>query len=223
VNSADSKILKQNGISSRADIYLNGFQIASKTKLKGAYGGQKFDITSHVQSGANVLLIRAYPTDYQRDFGVGWVDWNPSPADNGTGVWREVTISQTGPVSLAQPYVNTDYKGGSSSKVTVTIQVDVKNLGKNSIDGTVKGIIEPSGVQFSSQYNLKSGETKTLTLTASLTNPKIWWPKLWGSQPTYTVILTSYMGKNNVVSDKSRPRTFGIRHVISSLNSYEER
>ena len=92
--------LRTHGISSRADIYLNGALIADKTVQAGAYTGLTYDITGKVKNGTNVLLVRVYPTDYNRDFALGFVDWNPYPPDNGTGIWRDVEVRMTGGLSL---------------------------------------------------------------------------------------------------------------------------
>jgi exo-1,4-beta-D-glucosaminidase len=216
--------LQTNGITSKADLYVNGVTIASKTTLKGAYGGQKFDITDHVTQGKNVILIRAYPTTYLGDFALGFVDWNPYPADNGTGVWREVTVSQTGAVSLLKPRVITDYTGKTTSKVTATIKVSVRNSGSKANAGTLNGTIKDDcggkPIPVSAIYSLKAGEVADISLTASIDEPKIWWPKLWGAQPLYTLDLAAYIGRE--LSDKAARRTFGIRHVSKTLNSYND-
>jgi exo-1,4-beta-D-glucosaminidase len=218
--------LETNGISSKADLYLNGVQIASKKTLKGAYGGLKFDITKYVKKGKNAILIRAYPTNYLADFALGFVDWNPYPPDNGTGVWREVTLSQTGPVSLLKPRVVTDYTGEATDKVAATIKVVVQNNSPKNVQGTLEGVVrEKDGklsVPFSTTYNLKAGEVKTLSMTASIDQPNIWWPKLWGAQPLYTLDLAAYTGSDHKVSDRAAQRTFGIRHVTSAVNSYND-
>ncbi|KFX96242.1 hypothetical protein V490_03437 [Pseudogymnoascus sp. VKM F-3557] len=216
--------LETNGISSKADVYLNGKELASKETLTGAYAGEKFDITQHLRKGKNAVLIRAYPTNYLKDFALGYVDWNPYPPDNGTGVWREVVVSQTGPVSLLKPRVVTDYTGKATSSVTATINIVVKNSGTASVKGTLKGSIkEPCGanIPVSTSYNLKANETKTVTLTAKIKNPQIWWPKAWGAQPLYSLDFAAYIGSK--VSDRAAQRTFGVRHVTSSLNSHEDR
>lgn len=215
--------LETHGISSKADLYLNGKQIASKETLTGAYGGQKFDITQYLKKGKNAVLIRAYPTNYLEDFGLGFVDWNPYPADNGTGVWREVTVSQTGPVSLLKPRVVTDYTGKATSSVTATINIVVQNSGSKKVQGTLKGFVKELGgtaqVQVSASYTLKAKETKTITLTARIKDPKVWWPKLWGAQPLYTLDIAAYVGSDQVLSDRAAQRTFGVRHVTSALNA----
>lgn len=216
--------LETHGISSKADLYLNGKQLASKETLTGAYGGEKFDITQHLLKGNNAVLIRAYPTNYLKDFALGYVDWNPYPPDNGTGVWREVVVSQTGPVSLLKPRVVTDYTGKAASSVTASIKIVVKNSGTKKVQGTLKGSVdEPCGasIPVSASYFLNANEAKTVTLTAQIKDPKIWWPKAWGAQPLYTLNLAAYIGSK--VSDRAPQRTFGVRHVTSSLNSHEDR
>jgi exo-1,4-beta-D-glucosaminidase len=218
--------LQTNGITSKADLYFNGALLASKSTLKGAYGGLTFNITEYVTQGKNAVLIRAYPTNYLADFALGFVDWNPYPPDNGTGVWREVTISQTGPVSMGKPRVLTDYTGGATDNVTVTIKVDAQNGGLGRFEGKFEGIVkEMNGenpVSFSLPYTLGSGESGTFTMTTSIEKPKIWWPKQWGAQPLYTLDLAVYTGSDNVLSDQSVQRTFGIRHVTSAVNGYND-
>ena len=161
--------IETNGISSKADLYFNGVQLASKDSLKGAYRGQKFDVSANVTPGKNAILIRAYPTDYLADFALGFVDWNPYPSDNGTGVWREVTISQTGPVSLLNPRITTDYEGKPVSIVTTTINVYVSNNSPKSVQGTLVGTIKEVGgrveIPVLATYALKSGESKTVTIS----------------------------------------------------------
>ena len=62
--------LQTHGITSRADIYLNGKEVANKTVQAGAYAGRKYDITGLVKKD-NALVIRVYPTDYNYDFALG--------------------------------------------------------------------------------------------------------------------------------------------------------
>jgi exo-1,4-beta-D-glucosaminidase len=216
--------LETNGITSKADLYLNGEELASKDTLVGAYGGLKFNITQYLKSGKNAVLVRAYPTNYLADFALGFVDWNPYPPDNGTGIWREVTISQTGPVSLLKPRVFTDYTGKATSNVTATVNIVALNSGSEKVQGTLKGVIKELGgdlqIPISASYTLIANETKTITLTASIADPKIWWPKLWGDQPLYTLDIAAYVGSG--LSDSAAQRTFGIRSVTSTVNSQKD-
>lgn len=112
-------LLETNGITSKADIYLNGLQITNKDIQSGSYGGHTYDITA-MTSEINGVLVRVYPTDYNHDLAQGFNDWNPAPPDNGSGIWRDVNIKQTGPVTLGPLSVTTEFKiSGFSAQVTL--------------------------------------------------------------------------------------------------------
>ncbi|KAJ5163941.1 Glycoside hydrolase family 2 immunoglobulin-like beta-sandwich [Penicillium coprophilum] len=219
--------LKTHGITSKADIYLNGVLIASSDQQQGSYGGHQYNLTEHVKEGANCLLIRAFPTNYLRDLAMGFVDWNPYPADNGTGVWRNVEVSQTGAVSMSPFRVITDFTQPNSKPVKVTFRTDLTNHESADqqvmVKGTVKGPDGSAAVPISETFDLKSNEKKTVSLTASIENPAIWWPALWGEQPLYTVQADTIIQKpKEVVSDSSISQQFGIRHVSSNLNKFKD-
>lgn len=112
-------LLETNGITSKADIYLNGFHVANGTFQSGSYGGHTYDITP-MASESNAVLIRVHPTDYNHDLAQGFNDWNPAPPDNGSGVWRDVNIRQTGPVTLGPLSVTTEFEeSGRSARVSL--------------------------------------------------------------------------------------------------------
>ncbi|KAL1962227.1 hypothetical protein VTN77DRAFT_9883 [Rasamsonia byssochlamydoides] len=215
--------LVTHGITSKADIYINGAVIATSDYQEGSYGGHKYEITKYLQSGPNCLLIQAYPTNYLADFAMGFVDWNPYPPDNGTGVWRDVEISQTGPVALAPLRVVTDYTPGAT-KVAITVKTNITNNEANPVSGTVQGLIRSDDgsqtLPLSQSFSLQPQEEKTIAITVQLENPKIWWPALWGEQPLYAVSLNASV--SGAVSDVASPRNFGIRHITSHLNSYND-
>ena len=99
-SSDEHVFLITHGITSKADIFFNGVQIASQSFQHGSYGGRRYEITEFIRQGSNALLVKAYSTNYLRDFALGFVDWNPYPPDNGTGVWRDVEVKRTGPQSI---------------------------------------------------------------------------------------------------------------------------
>jgi len=121
--------LETNGITPRADIFVNGETVVDALTQAGSYAGQLFDITSLVRE-KNALVIPTFPTNYDRDFAVGFMDWNPSPPDNGTGVWRDVALRRTGPVLLGPlPLgVESHFITDDLDLVNVTFQVLVTNL-----------------------------------------------------------------------------------------------
>ncbi|PGH08486.1 hypothetical protein AJ79_05975 [Helicocarpus griseus UAMH5409] len=217
--------LQTHGVTSRADIYINGALLASKDFQVGSYGGRNYDITKHVRSGNNCLLVQAYPTSYVRDLAIGFVDWNSYPPDNGTGVWRSFVFSQTGPVSIVStPRIVTDFKEPRMQEVKVTVKTDVRNNFGKSIDGKIGGVIEAedksSTAILSGDFSLGPGEEKTISVEATIQNPKVWWPAKWGEQPLYIANVT--VSVDEAISDINGPVTFGIRSVTSRLNSHED-
>ncbi|KAF2827069.1 glycoside hydrolase [Ophiobolus disseminans] len=217
-NASSFYTLRTNGISSRADIYLNGHLIADKDTQAGSYVGLDYDVTNTVRhGGCNVLLVRVYPTDYNRDLALGFVDWNPSPPDNGTGVWRDIELKRSGQVSLSGPRVTTTLDG------SITIYVDVTNLAKNaSASGYLDCFVhDPQGVRTGAPKNgfdLASGEGLKLSVKAKVNNPQLWWPRQWGEQPLYSVQCNASIRGQDGISDSTTTR-FGIRSVVSTLNT----
>ncbi|RAL02488.1 putative glycosyl hydrolase [Aspergillus ibericus CBS 121593] len=210
-------LLVTHGVTSRADLFLNGAQIASSASQQGCYGGHSYDITPHIRSGLNAILVQAYPTDYMADFGQGFADWNPYPPDNGTGVWRNVEIKHTGMVSLAPLRVLTDYNGTDMEQVTVSVRADVTNRGNGPVTGVVQGAVqsEDGSIPFSSPISLRGGESTTVSVSVAVKNPRIWWPAGWGLQPLYTVHANVTI--QDQVADRANT-TFGIRSVTSALS-----
>ncbi|KAF2685107.1 glycoside hydrolase family 2 protein [Lentithecium fluviatile CBS 122367] len=210
--------LKTHGISSRADLYLNGELIAEKNVQAGAYGGLTYDITSKVKSGKNVLLARAFPTDYNRDFALGFVDWNPYPPDNGTGVWRDVEIKETGPVSMSLPRVTTKLDGD------VSVKLDVKSYEDGSVQGEVICTITgPDGKELGKsreEFKLANKSQQKLSLDTKIPNPQPWWPKQWGAQPLYSTTCTASTSFGP--SDSTPKIRFGIRTITSTLNTHND-
>jgi exo-1,4-beta-D-glucosaminidase len=209
--------LKTHGITSRADIYLNGQQIAKKEVQTGAYSGLTYDVSSVVKQ-ENVLIVKVYPTDYNRDFALGFVDWNPYPPDNGTGIWRDVEIRHTGPVSLSLPRVITTLDG------QVTLKLDVKNWKEKDVHGEVTcKVFDDKGKQLGyprAEFRLQSGRQRTVGLSLKVTKPEIWWPKQWGAQPIYT---TSCVASTDTgISDITEVVKFGIRIITSELNTHND-
>lgn len=210
-------LLQTNGITSRADIYLNGELVADKEVQSGSYGGHEYDITNLVAE-SNALVVQTYPTDYYYDLALGFIDWNPWPADNGTGIWRDITIKQTGSLSLntIQALVDVD-------PATVTLRVEAKNLEDEEVKIVTEAVITgPSGEEegvISQTAILNPGETRTLEFEHTFDKPQLWWPKQWGEQPLYTAKIT--ISDASGLSDEVQS-TFGLRTVTSELNEYED-
>ncbi|RYO76972.1 hypothetical protein DL766_008710 [Monosporascus sp. MC13-8B] len=211
--------LQTHGITSKADIFLNGHEIANSTYQAGSYVGRTYDITKLAKK-ENALVIQVYPTDYNYDFALGFVDWNPYPPDNGTGVWRNVEIKETGPVVLGPLRVRTETTLPiQKSKAWVSLRATARNLEDHEITidaiGHVSAERGGKNQYWKRSFTLGPRETIDLDLSTTLQSPKIWWPKAWGDQPLYKGRLSvSVRGSQSDVAES----TFGIRKVTSQVS-----
>ncbi|KAK4445405.1 glycoside hydrolase superfamily [Podospora aff. communis PSN243] len=210
------------GVSSRADIYLNGNQVADQSFQAGSYAGQQYD-TTKLAADQNSLVIRVYPTAYNRDLAVGWADWHNAPADHGTGVWRPVEVKQTGPVILGALRVVTQLGSPvDKSPANMTLKSTARNLENSAIAITLSATVSPiSGggppVSWEERITLGPLSTTEISLDRVMESPAIWWPKQWGHQPLYNATMTVTI--QEAISDSATAQ-FGCRTVSSRRNSF---
>jgi exo-1,4-beta-D-glucosaminidase len=206
--------LRFNGISYRADVWLNGKKIASADSTKGSFRQFIFNITPYIKKGENVLALKVSQAG-PGDLNIGFVDWNPEPADNNMGIWRDVHLLETGPVSLDQPFVVTDVDTATLDHADITLRVNVENHSDKNINGVLKATIG-NDIHISKPVSLAAGESKEIVLTPeeykalSTEHPKLWWTHDLGKPNLYTLDIN--FETNHKISD-SRKVKFGIRTV----------
>ncbi|MES2403546.1 MAG: glycoside hydrolase family 2 TIM barrel-domain containing protein [Pseudomonadota bacterium] len=211
-------LLRSNGMIASADLWLNGHKLADHVAVAGAYPVHELDVTRWVHDGVNTLALRVHPGDPQRDFLMGWVDWNPEPPDNNMGPWRGVDIVQTGPIELRFPAVTTDLSLPDLSRAALTVKAEVRNLDSVPHDAIVSGTV--AGVSLQRKVHLEAGQTQTITFSPktdpalALDHPKVWWPIGMGDHPLYDLELSASV--NGAESDRATT-TFGIRSATSKL------
>jgi exo-1,4-beta-D-glucosaminidase len=203
------------GINYRANIWLNGRQIADAQKVAGAWRLFDFDVTRIAEPGrANALAVEVFPPEAD-DLAITFVDWNPLPPDKDMGLWREVSVSATGPVALRFPQVVSKLGGDSAA---LTVSVELHNASNRGVQGTLKGKIE--SVDFSQPVRLAGGETRVAAGEVKLANPRLWWPAQVGPQNLYPLELRFETG--GAVSDQLATR-FGVREITSQLDAQSHR
>ena len=208
------------GINYRAEIWLNGHQIATSEQVAGAYRTYDFDVTPYVKSGkTNTLAVETFaPTEKQ--LGINWVDWNPTPPDKDMGLWNGVELESTGPVSLRSPMAVTHFTDDTLTTAELTVYAELHN----ATDHTVKGVLagSASGAVFEQPVELAAHEDRTVAFTPQqyaalrIRNPKLWWPYQMGDP--HLERLTLRFTVNNALSDE-RSTEFGMREVSSELTS----
>ena len=212
--------LKFDGINYKANIWLNGKQIAKSDDVAGAWRTYELNVTDAAKAGAeNVLAVQIFsPTE--NDLAITFVDWNPAPPDKNMGLWRDVYLTTSGPVALRYPTVVSKLNTPTNDQARLTVTAQVKNGSGKPVKGKLKGQIEE--VKFEQEVELAPNESKDVTFTPDrfsqlvVSNPRLWWPVQMGKPNLYP--LTVEFEVNGAVSDHSHTE-FGIREITSDFNS----
>ena len=210
------------GINYRANIFLNGKQIAGYDDVAGAWRTYEFNITDAALPGkTNVLAVEVFsPTE--KDLAITFVDWYPSPPDKNMGLFRDVTIRTSGPVAVRYPTVVSKVDSDGTAHLTVTALL--KNSSNQPIKGVLKGQIEKT--EFSQDVELGANEQKDITFDPAQVqqlnadHPRLWWPVQMGKPDLYPLKLTFETGGK--ASDTAETK-FGIREITSKLNENGKR
>jgi exo-1,4-beta-D-glucosaminidase len=212
------------GINYRANVWMNGRQIAKSDTLVGMWRLFEFDVTEAAHPGqTNALAVEVFPP-HSNDLSVTWVDWNPAPPDKDMGIWRSVYVTTSGPVALRSPRVNTHFDLPSLATAHLTVIAEARNATNKAVTGRLTGHLE--NVEFSQPVKLAPRETKLITFTPAqfsqlnISQPRVWWPAKLGGQDLNRLALEfKVAGK---VSDRLS-LNFGIREVTSELTSQGHR
>src|SRR5579859_1417435 len=210
------------GINYRANVWLNGKQIAKSDNVAGAWRTYEFNVTDVAKPGAeNVLAVEVSPPT-ENDLAITFVDWNPAPPDKNMGLWREVYISTSGPVAVRHPAVISHVDAAGNAQLLVTAHL--KNGTQQTVKGTLRGAIEK--IQFSQEVDLGPGESKDVVFASNqfpalnFHQPRLWWPVQMGSPELYPLSLRFEIGDKT--SDQTETQ-FGIREITSELNRDQQR
>jgi len=223
--------LQFGGINYRANIWLNGKQIAKSDEVAGAWRTYEFNITADARpGGANVLAVEVF-SPLENDLSVNFWDWNPAPPDKQMGIFRGVEISASGPVALRYPSVISKVDSPANDKAHLTITALLKNATDQPVKGTLSGCIKIRNVetQFASQPEIKvlqtvelaPGESKDVNFNPdqfhqlNLDHPRLWWPAQMGTPNLYQLHMEFTV--DDKVSDQSESK-FGIREITSERN-----
>lgn len=206
------------GINYRANIWLNGKQVADSTQVAGAYRTYDFDITRFAQPGkGNVLAVETFAPS-ETDLGINWVDWSPCPPDKDMGLWGPVDFRTTGPVAVRSPLVTTHFADPTLARAALTVYGELHNATDKPVHGTASASL--LGVQVEQKVDLGPGEDKTVVFSPekyprlNVQHPEAWWPYQMGKPALESVNFR--FTEAGRVSDQQEVR-FGIREVTSEL------
>jgi exo-1,4-beta-D-glucosaminidase len=216
--------LKFDGINFRANVWLNGQQIANADQIAGTFRVHELNIKNAARAGElNALAVEVLPPQPD-DLGWTWVDWNPTPPDKNMGIFRDVYVTSSGPVTLRYPQVITHLELPSLDRALLTVNAELLNATEDSAEGTLNARIE--GLKFSQNVKLGPHETKSVTFTPeqfpqlNFSHPRLWWPVHMGNPNLYQ--LTMEFETGGKISDRQETR-FGIREITSELDNQNHR
>jgi len=256
--------LNFDGINYRADVWFNGHQIAEEKEMVGMFLRFMYDITKYaLVNQMNCLAVKIHQVDHPglpspgvqfevfgktrghaidifKDetlkFTGGW-DCAPVIRDRNMGIYQDVYITATGPVSIDNPFVVTDLPLPDTTRADIKITAELKNTSKEeikglltikislinaiefpayskSLGGNMKDIIISKEVKLAANQITEVGLSQAEYPELSIHNPYLWWPNGYGKQYLHNLELTfSIDGKT---SDEENT-TFGIREVTNEL------
>jgi hypothetical protein len=217
--------LNFDGINWKADVFLNGEKIG---RIEGGFIRGKFDVTGKVHPGeTNVLAVRveknATPGSVHEKTwespdknggalgadnptyhaSVGW-DWIPTIRGRDTGIWKDVYLTSSGPVTIENPFVSTTLPLPDTSRADVSVEVTLRNHEAKPVAGIVRGRFGDAAFEMPVKLDALAEKTVKFDPTAypalRLKNPKLWWPAGYGEPNLYPVDLR-FETAGNAVSD----------------------
>jgi exo-1,4-beta-D-glucosaminidase len=212
------------GINYRANIWVNGQQIAREEEAAGALRTYEFNITDHVKPGSqNVVAVQVW-TPKENDLAITFVDWNPAPPDKSMGLWREVYLSSSGPAAVRYPAVIADVNEPANDSALLTVTALVQNATSKPVTARLRGRIDK--ISFEQQVPLAPNEKKDVTFEPAqfsqlkMSRPRLWWPAQMGEPHLYDLSLR--VDVNGRLSHEVKTKV-GIREIKSELNADKKR
>jgi exo-1,4-beta-D-glucosaminidase len=216
-----SSWLHFNGINYSANIWINGKKVADRSRVAGAFRAYDFDVSGYITKRArNVLAVEVF-AQTENDLGIDFLDWNPAPADKSMGLWRDVFLRSTGPVTVDNPAVITHFTSDDLLTAELLVVADVANHSDRSTKCTVRANV--GSVLVEQRIELAANESRSIQFNSAqypqlrIEHPRIWWPYQYGEPYLQHLHISTYL--NSAESDSKTVR-FGVREVKGTLNEH---
>ena len=170
-------VLDFEGISYSAEVWLNGKQIAAREEMTGPFKMFRYDVTDLIAEN-NILAVKVFRCE-DGDFNIGFVDWNPRPADESMGIFRPVWVRYSNAVSVSNTAVKTKVNTNTLKEAWLTVETTVSNMSDSPVEGVLAYTYE--GKTFEYPVALAAGEKKVVTVDSDdarmfhVKNPRLWW------------------------------------------------
>ena len=223
------QLLHFEGINWKADVFLNGTHLGL---IDGAFRTADFDVTGLLEDGSNCLAVRIIRNEHYGEpkvqdaytpkqnggilgadnptmhAAIGW-DWLPTVRGRAAGIYDDVWIQYTGPVTIEDPYVFSDLPLPDTTRAVLTAGALLVNRSDAPVSGTLEWQFGAAGAQ--QAVELAPGEQREVRLdTLLLAAPRLWWPVGYGEQNLYAVCFRFVSGEGE--SDRKEFST-GIRRM----------
>ncbi|MEJ2143819.1 MAG: discoidin domain-containing protein [Acidobacteriota bacterium] len=233
------------GINWKADVYLNGQKLG---RIEGAFMRGRFDATGLIRSGQkNALAVRieknATPGSVKQKTletaglnggalgadnptfhaSIGW-DWIPTVRGRNIGIWNDVSLTTSGPVTLEDPFVTTTLPLPDTSTADVRMEVSLNNHTPLPVSGML--FAKFGDVDVHLPVTIPGGQVSSVELIPSghpalrIQNPRLWWPNGYGEPNLYDVEFRFETGgeTSDRTSFRTGVRQFAYRIVDGALN-----
>ena len=205
-------LLGFDGISYRANVWLNGKQIANSYDMAGSFRQFEYDVTKQITQD-NVLAVEVFRAQ-SGEPNIGFADWNPRPLDESMGIFREVNVKICGNVAVSHSAVRSRVNIQTLNEAWLTVATELKNLSDQRVEGVVQGTAD--GLPFSCPVKLAPGEKRRFVLPEEIhiDNPRLWWCHTMGKPELCDLHVEFVEGEKVTDSEDVR---FGIREIHSYL------
>ncbi len=206
------------GINYKANVWLNGKQVAGSDKINGAFRHLKFNVSDLVQEGENRIAIEVIPPQ-RGDFSIGFVDWNVWPPDTNMGIFRDVTLYFSNEVSIDKQYVETKIDKDTLASAELKITAELINHSEKSVTGTLKCDLGDHVI--SKEVTLDAGGNAEVVFSPEefpelkISDPELWWPNTMGEPNLHDLDIS--FESDGKVSDSVHVK-YGIREVEDYIN-----
>ncbi len=181
------------GINYRAEIWINGHQVADTRQIVGMYVAHQLNVTEWIKPGlGNALAVKVTPERLVQDVdGVeladSWFDWinwkyigyhgeytkahmfgTSFVPDRNAGVWKPVYLKMTEHIAVENPVVNTELSLPEAT-ARLTVYANVRNSAAQPVSGVLKGTISRRGkptIEFEQSLSVLPGETREVAFAA---------------------------------------------------------
>ncbi len=199
--------LRLDGVFYQSDIWLDGTYVGD---TEGWFAPSVLEITDALRGRAEHLMAIEVGCDAVTDPAAKrnvtglFQDWDPlEPGWNPGGIWRDIGITETGPVRIASLRTRCTDASDESATVQFSATLDAAHATTVALRTTV------GGTEHADERQLAVG-SNALEWQVVVERPALWWPHALGDQPRHDVVVEASV---DGASSDWRAFAIGLRQV----------